>query len=42
MRTKYEISWVALAAAFGLGLALLTKLKQHVDNPGQTPMDDDD
>lgn len=34
------ISTVAYVGGLGLGVAGIFKLKQHVDNPGQTPMKD--
>ncbi len=34
------ISTVAYIGGIGLGVAGVFKLKQHVDNPGQTPMKD--
>lgn len=34
------ISTVAYIGGIGLGVAGIFKLKQHVDNPGQTPMKD--
>ncbi len=34
------ISTVAYVGGIGLGVAGVYKLKQHVDNPGQTPMKD--
>ena len=34
------ISTVAYVGGIGLGVAGVFKLKQHVDNPGQTPMKD--
>src|ERR1700733_7434519 len=34
------ISTVAYVGGIGLGVAGIFKLKQHVDNPGQTPMKD--
>jgi hypothetical protein len=34
------ISTVAYIGGVGLGVAGVFKLKQHVDNPGQTPMKD--
>jgi hypothetical protein len=34
------ISTVAYVGGVGLGVAGVFKLKQHVDNPGQTPMKD--
>jgi len=34
------VSTVAYIGGIGLGVAGIFKLKQHVDNPGQTPMKD--
>ncbi len=34
------VQTVAYVGGIGLGVAGIFKLKQHVDNPGQTPMKD--